>query len=131
MGIFQFFSGIRNPTNNADLEGIWERVGDDFEGCLIKVEQEENELVGKIIWITPAMLIYGWSVGDKKWRRMEGDEKGGWSLMDLRKQYDTGTKKILSTDYAHYWVTLHGKRKLHLHESKVPLFATQVWKRIG
>lgn len=131
MGIIQLFLGPKNPKNTSELEGIWERHGDEFEGCHIKVEREEHELIGKIIWITPEMLNYGWSVGDKKWRRIEGNEEIGWQLMDLRKQYDTASKKVLSTDYAHYWLSLSGKRKLRLHQSKLPLFAAQIWKKVG
>ncbi|MFI0348731.1 MAG: hypothetical protein ACH346_08250 [Chthoniobacterales bacterium] len=131
MGILNFFQRLTNPNREADLEGLWERVGDDFEGCFIKVEQEAGELIGKIVWITPEMLSYGWSVNDKKWRRIEGDEKNGWQLLDLRKQFDTATKKVLSTDYAKYWISLSGERKLHLHQSRFPLFAAQTWRKIG
>lgn len=131
MGIIQSFLGAKNPKDITELEGIWERIGDEFEGCLIKVEKENHELVGKIIWITPEMLSTGWAVGDKKWRRIEGNEYHGWHVLDLRKQFDTATKKVLGTDYAKYWLTLSGKRKLRLHQSKIPLFPAQTWRRVG
>lgn len=123
--------GIRNPQTAQELEGIWERVGDEFEGCLIKVYREESELIGQLIVSTPAMLDAGWEIGDKKWRRIEGDPHEGWHLLDLRKQYDTQNKKLISTDYAHYWLSLTGTRKLRLHQSKVPLFPEQNWKKVG
>ena len=132
MSFLQSCVGFRNPAQNSDLEGIWERVGDEFEGCLIKVEHTENELLGTIIVSTPQMLSYGWAIGDKKWRRIEaGNDSGSWQLMDLRKQYDTANKKVLSTDYAHYWITLSGTRKLRLHQSKIPFFPAQVWRKIS
>ncbi|MBX9742082.1 MAG: hypothetical protein K2W99_00860 [Chthoniobacterales bacterium] len=131
MSFLQRCLGFRNPTDVHDLLGIWERVGDDFEGCVIKVEQETNEWIGKIIISTPDMLEAGWVIGDKKWRHLERDTTGNWQLMDLRKQYDTAQKKVLSVDYAHYWISLSGRRKLRLHQSKVPLFPAQVWKRVG
>ncbi len=132
MSLLQSCFGFKNPAQRSDLEGIWERMGDEFEGCLIKVEYKENELMGTIIVSTPQMLSYGWEIGDKKWRRIEeGDTSGSWQLMDLRKQYDTANQKILSTDYAHYWISLSGKRKLRLHQSKVPLFPAQVWRKVG
>lgn len=123
--------GIRNPQTAQELEGIWERVGDEFEGCLVKVYREGNELIGQLIVSTPAMLDAGWQIGDKKWRQIEGDPHEGWHLLDLRKQYDTQNKKLISTDYAHYWVSLVGTRKLRLHQSKVPLFPEQNWKKVG
>src|SRR3990167_6922068 len=129
MGIFQFFLGLRNPTDRSDLEGIWERVGDNFAGCLIQVEWEEGELVGKIIAMNSEMLLYGWAVGDKKWRHIEGDAHNGWHLMDLRKQYDTASKKVLSIDYARYWMSIGLSGRLRLHQSKIPLFAAQFWKK--
>ena len=131
MGILQSCLGFRNPKDSSDLEGIWERIGDEFAGCLIKVEKEDYELIGKIIVSTPKMLTSGWEIGDKKWRRIEGSASEGWQLMDLRKQYDTQNKKVLSTDYAHYWLSLSRSRKLQLHQSKVSLFPNQVWKKVG
>lgn len=132
MGLLQILLGIRSPQDKHDLLGIWERMGDDFEGCLIKVEQEDTELIGKIIVSTPQMLIAGWSIGDKKWRHIEEDPKNGWQLMDLRKQFDTQKKEVLSTDYAHYFISLSNSgRKLHLHQSKIALPSTQKWKKIG
>lgn len=123
--------GIRNPQTAQELEGIWERVGDEFEGCLVKVFKEDHEWIGQLIVSTPAMLDAGWEIGDKKWRQIEGDPHEGWHLLDLRKQYDTENKKLISTDYAHYWISLSGTRKLRLHQSKVPLFPEQNWKKVG
>ncbi|MFZ4115685.1 MAG: hypothetical protein ACOYK6_03055 [Chthoniobacterales bacterium] len=132
MGFLQTCLGLHDPQSSDELVGIWERVGDEFSGCLLRVEREERELVGKIIVSTPQMLTAGWSIGDRKWRRIEGDQEGRWQLMDLRKQYDTQNKKVLSIDYAHYWISLsHRGRKLSLHQSQVPLFAAQTWKKIG
>ncbi|MBM3856522.1 MAG: hypothetical protein FJ390_00990 [Verrucomicrobia bacterium] len=123
--------GIRNPQTAKELEGIWERVGDEFEGCLVKVFHEDDEWIGQLIVSTPAMLDAGWEIGDKKWRQIEGDPHEGWHLLDLRKQYDTQNRKLISTDYAHYWISLFGTRKLRLHQSKVPLFPEQNWKKVG
>lgn len=131
MSLLQRCLGFKNPTDINEFAGVWERVGDDFEGCIIKIEQETNEWIGKIIVSTPDMLEAGWAIGDKKWRHIERDPGGDWQLMDLRKQYDTAQKKVLSVDYAHYWISLSGSRKLRLHQSKVPLFPAQVWKKIN
>ena len=132
MGLLQTCLGLHNPKDSNELIGIWERLGDEFSGCLLRVEREEHELVGEIIVSTPEMLTAGWNIGDRKWRRIEGDSQGSWQLMDLRKQYDTQNKKVLSIDYAHYWISLgYGGRKLRLHQSKVPMFAAQTWRKIG
>lgn len=123
--------GFKTPIHRKDLEGIWERVGDKFEGCLIKVFQEGHELIGEIIVSTPAMLNAGWAIGDKKWRHIEDTESEGWQLLDLRKQYDTQNRELLSTDYAHYWLSLSSPRTLRLHQSQSSLFSEQSWKKVG
>ena len=125
---------FRDPKDINELQGIWERSGDEFEGCLLKVYQEENELIGQLIVSTPAMLAAGWTIGDKKWRQIEYTPNEGWHLLDLRKQYDTQNKKIISMDYANYWISIGGFRNsqtLRLHQSKVPLFPEQNWKKVG
>ena len=125
---------FRDPKDINELQGIWERVGDEFEGCLLKVYREENELIGQLIVSTPAMLDAGWVIGDKKWREIEYVPEEGWQLLDLRKQYDTQNKKLISTDYAHYWISIGGfqhSRTLRLHQSKIPLFPDQNWKKVG
>ncbi len=132
MGFFETFLGLRHPKDGNELVGIWERRDDQFSGCVVRVEREVNELVGKIIVSTQKMLTAGWNVGDRKWRLIEANSQGLWQLMDLRKQYDTQSKKVLSIDYAHYWISLgdHGK-KICLHQSRVPIFAAQKWSKIG
>ncbi|MCF7729880.1 MAG: hypothetical protein K9M81_05885 [Chthoniobacterales bacterium] len=132
MGFFQTFLGLHNPKNANELVGIWERIGDEFSGCLIRVELEEREIVGKIIVSTPQMLSAGWNIGDRKWRHIEGDSEGKWQLFDLRKEYDTQNKKVLSTDYEHYRISLgHQGRRISLHQSKIPIFAAQTWQKLG
>ncbi|MDH4469398.1 MAG: hypothetical protein QE493_00285 [Verrucomicrobiae bacterium] len=132
MGFFQTCLGLHDPKDRSELTGIWERAGDEFSGCLICVEQEKNELVGKIIVSTPQMYSAGWSVGDRKWRCIQGDLEGRWQLLDLKKEYDTQKKKVLSTDYEHYWISLSSQgKKISLHQSKIPLFAAQIWKKVG
>ncbi|MCX6957744.1 MAG: hypothetical protein NT164_04325 [Verrucomicrobiae bacterium] len=125
---------FRDPKDINELQGIWERTGDEFEGSLVKVYQEQDELIGQLIVSTPAMLKAGWEIGDKKWRRIEYMPNEGWQLLDLCKQYDTQNKKLISTDYAHYWISIGGfqnSRTLRLHQSKVPLFSEQNWKKVG
>lgn len=125
---------FRDPKDINELQGIWERTGDEFEGSLVKVYREENELIGQLIVSTPAMLNAGWAIGDKKWREIEYTPNEGWHLLDLRKQYDTQNKKLISTDYAHYWISIGGFRNsltLRLHQSKIPLFPEQNWKKVG
>ncbi len=132
MGFFQKCIGFYPPKEKEQLLGIWERRGDEFSGCLIKVEKEAEELLGKIIVSTPQMLEAGWKIGERKWRYIQSDSQERWKLLDLRKQYDTQNKKVLSTDYTHYWVSLnHEGRKMSLHQSQIPLFAAQVWRKIG
>jgi hypothetical protein len=81
MGFFKTFLGLRHPKDGNELVGIWERRDDQFSGCVVRVEREVNELVGKIIVSTQKMLTAGWNVGDRKWRLIQANPEGLWQLI--------------------------------------------------
>ena len=123
--------GSHQSLSKEFLEGIWEREEDRFEGCRLKVYQDQGELLGEIIISNPAMLKAGWIIGEKKWRHITLEESGRWSLLDLRKEYNTKTFQTVSNSYAHYWLSLNGENELLLKSSKISLFSEQKWKKVG
>ena len=67
----------RKPTV---LTGLWERVEDNFSGCVILVEEVDGELQGRITYVPALMRRYGWQVGDIKWRSISSFERPGFRL---------------------------------------------------
>ena len=110
-------------------EGLWRRTGDDFEGCVLRVEFVESELVGRIALIPDAMANAGWQVGDLKWRNIARTADGAWRMQDLRKHYDTRKASVLAVDYQEYTLTLGARGHLRLHAGSSPFFPLQRWKK--
>ena len=83
----------------ADLPGLWERVGDDFAGCLILVEDCAAGLQGRITYVPALMRQYGWKVGDIKWRSIAADGTAAYRIEDLSKEFDAQANSVRRTDY--------------------------------
>ena len=122
---FLFFILSANDTP----EGRWQRTGDDFEGCVLRVEPVDAELVGRIAILPDAMANAGWQVGDLKWRNITRAPDGSWRMQDLRKHYDTRTASVLMVDYQEYTLTLGLCGHLRLHTGGSPFFPKQKWVR--
>ena len=112
-------------------EGLWRRTGDDFEGCVLRVESIESELVGRIAIIPDSMANAGWQVGDLKWRNIVRAADGAWRMQDLRKHYDTRKASVLAVDYQEYTLTLGACGHLRLHAGNSPFFPKQRWVRFS
>jgi hypothetical protein len=110
-------------------EGLWRRTGDDFEGCVLRVERLDAELVGRIAIVPDSMSNAGWQVGDLKWRNINHEADGGWRMQDLRKHYDTRKASVFMVDYQEYSLTLGACGHLRLHTGGLPFFPAQRWKR--
>ncbi len=85
----------------ASLPGLWERVGDDFAGCLILVEAAGEGLQGRITYVPALMRQYGWKVGDVKWRKISPGTIPAFRMEDLFKELDPDTNKLKRTSYEH------------------------------
>ena len=112
-------------------EGLWRRTGDAFEGCVLRVEPIEKELVGRIAILPEAMAKAGWLVGDLKWRNIARAPDGSWRMQDLRKHYDTRKASVLAVDYQEYTLTLGACGHLRLHAGNSPFFPAQRWVRFS
>jgi hypothetical protein len=108
-------------------EGLWRRTGDNFAGCVLRVEYVESELVGRIAIVPDAMANAGWQVGDLKWRNIARAADGAWRMQDLRKHYDTRKASVLAVDYQEYTLTLGAHGHLRLHMASSPFFPKQRW----
>ncbi len=123
--VFFLFGGGASP------EGLWERKGDRFAGCVLRVEGMDGELVGKIATLPESMSRAGWQVGDLKWRNIRRAGSGLWRLQDLRKHYDTRSASVFMVDYREYNLTLGAFGRLRLHTGGLPFFPEQKWEKFG
>lgn len=112
-------------------EGLWQRTGDTFTGCVLRVEHVGTELAGRIAVLPDAMAKAGWQVGDLKWRNITRTAEGAWRMQDLRKHYDTRKASVLMVDYQEYTLTLGACGHLRLHTGGSPFFPAQRWVRFS
>jgi hypothetical protein len=123
--LFFLFGGRSSP------EGLWERTGDKFAGCVLRVVEMDGELVGKIAILPESMSRAGWHVGDLKWRNIKRVDSKQWQLQDLRMHYDTRKASVVMVDYREYKLTLGACGRLRLHTGGLPFFPEQRWKKFG
>ena len=113
---------------NESPEGLWMRTGDQFAGCVLKVEKSGTELAGRIVNLPETMARVGWIEGELKWRNLRC-EAGTWRLEDVRKHFDIQTGAVKMVDYCSYNLTLGSLGHLRLHRSKEPFYPDQRWVR--
>ncbi len=99
--MFERFRGyiFARSIHPASLLGLWERFGDEFSGCLIRVKQLEADLEGRVTYAPPYMRLCGWSVGDVKWRRITSGRRHTFELLDLYNELDSDTKEVKKSSY--------------------------------
>ena len=91
--------GFKIMGKEASVHGLWERFGDDFEGCVILVEEVAEGLRGRITYVPATMRRFGWMVGDIKWRNMRRGRVAAFKVDDLFKELDHDTQKLKKTTY--------------------------------
>ena len=85
--------------HNPQLLGMWERLDDDFLGCVIIVEAVGESLQGRITFIPDAMRNCGWQVGDLKWSRIARRSNTSYTLRDMYKEYDFRKLQVTRVTY--------------------------------
>lgn len=118
---------LRGP---GALEGDWERIGDQFAGCVVRVGPLGDGLAGRIVRLPAAMAEAGWNEGDVKWRDIEPCGTALWRVRDVRKHFDTRSRSVVGIDTRELHLTVAGE-KLRLHRDASPIFPDQRWRRIG
>ncbi len=117
--------------SNTSPEGLWQRTGDTFAGCVLRVEHIGTELAGRIAVLPDSMANAGWQVGDLKWRNITRAADGAWRMQDLRKHYDTRKASVLMVDYQEYALTVGASGHLRLHTGSSPFFPAQRWRKFS
>jgi len=56
------------PGENHQLQGKWTRIGDEWAGMAIAIEDFENGYEGRLIHVPEKASEWGFVVGDVKWK---------------------------------------------------------------
>ena len=91
--------GYALTGSQAEILGLWERVGDNFAGCTVMVSPHGEGLQGQITSLTPTMRQYGWGLGDLKWRRIASVSGVTFQLEDMFKELDPDTRELKRVTY--------------------------------
>jgi hypothetical protein len=67
------------------LIGVWERIGDDFAGCRLRIEFDGPNLNGRIIKLPEYMEKYGWQHDDAKWMHIQRQTVCRYRFQELYK----------------------------------------------
>ena len=79
-----------------ELEGVWIRIDDRYEGMRIQVYHEENGYVGRLLSVPPEAVSWGFKAGDVKWKDIEKYSESNYTYRDLT------IRNAGSTLYTHY-----------------------------
>ncbi len=71
------------PDLDYELEGVWVRVEDRYEGMRIQVYREEDAYVGRLLSVPPEAVSWGFKVGDMKWKDIEKYSEKNYTYRDL------------------------------------------------
>lgn len=117
---------------NPLIEGVWERVGDEFAGCSIRVTPAGGFWEGTLIYVNATASGAGWGVGDRKWVDIRASGHGRFQGRDLQKAYDFSRQEVLEASYVPKAFRLKG-RKLTVSAPEWWSFfgAVQTWQRLG
>ena len=114
-----------------ELEGVWQRVGDNFADCRIAVERAEQGLQGRITHIPASMRKLGWKVGDVKWTQIARRKRTVYSLQDMYKQYDMHRQELTAIAYGSSWLRFVADHELIVVPQSAAQGSRTRWKRTG
>lgn len=84
------------PNMDYELEGVWIRIEDRYEGMRMQVYREEGVYVGRLVSVPPEAVSWGFKAGDMKWKDIEKYSDQNYTYQDLT------IRNAGSTYYTHY-----------------------------
>jgi hypothetical protein len=93
--LFYLLGIIKEPA----LVGLWERIGDDFAGCRLRIEFDGPNLNGRIVQLPDHMEKYGWRHDDAKWMHIQRQAVCRYRLYELYKVLSSRTKPARNLYY--------------------------------
>ena len=115
--------------NAPKLQGLWQRVGDDFAGCCVQLATVGETTRGYIAELPDIMAARGWRLGDIKWASFQQRNPASHRFMDLFKQFDVQTGEVTDSFYKPANLYFYKDTRLFIYadDSNVP---KTVWERI-
>jgi hypothetical protein len=124
--LFYSLGILKEPT----LIGLWERTGDDFAGCRIRIQFDGPNLNGRIVQLPDHMQKFGWQQDDTKWMHIQREAVCRYQLRELYKVLSRQTKKARNL-YHHSRLLIRSKKDLMI----IPLDASggrkNRWRRVN
>ncbi|MGD9007519.1 MAG: hypothetical protein PVG41_06345 [Desulfobacteraceae bacterium] len=93
--LFYLLGMLKEPA----LMGVWERIGDDFAGCRLRIEFDGPNLNGRIVRLPDHMEKYGWRKDDAKWMHIQRQAVCKYQLQELYKVLSSRTKPARNLYY--------------------------------
>lgn len=110
-----------------EMTGTWMRVGDDYAGSIINAIMVEGDVWGKFLRVPIALSVYGFEVGDDKWKdvkRIDTNNFEGKSLSKLR----DGSERYV--DYLFYMTNANNLQlRVKPEEGEIDKGSVQNWVR--
>ncbi len=95
-------AALKLLRQECHLPGRWERMGDDFAGCVLTIPLPEGfggEMSARITVCPARMKDYGWIENELKWKGIQRVSKNTYTLGDLHKEYDAGHGIVSRLNY--------------------------------
>ena len=130
------FDGIRYLLQvllgpGPELRGVWQRVGDNFAGSRIAVEETGAGLQGRLIYVPDNMQAVGWKTGEVKWTQITGLGRSGCSLQDKYKLYDTRRQRMTTSGYTDSRLRFLTEDEIIVSAHAPDRGSFSRWRRIG
>ena len=113
----------------AELEGIWQRVDDNFAGCLVIVEPDAQGMRGRITHVPDNMRKRGWEAGDIKWVRIVRRKRAVYLLDDMYKLYDPSRQKLAASGYNSSYLRFVTENEIVVEPRSADQGSGARWKR--
>ena len=113
------------------LPGLWERVGDRFEGCSVLVELTPGGLQGRITYVPVAMRRCGWKVGDVKWKDFTRGRLAAYQVQELVKEFDQRSGEIRNCRFTQARIGFLGADEMVVIPRAGEAIPSTRWRRCG
>ncbi|MGD8847654.1 MAG: hypothetical protein PVI54_19190 [Desulfobacteraceae bacterium] len=124
--LFYSLGILKEPT----LVGIWERTGDDFSGCRLRIEYDGPNLNGRIVRLPDHMAKFGWQQDDAKWIHIQRQAVCRYQLEELYKVLSSRTKPARNL-YHRSKLLIQSNVELMIIPPKVSGGRKNRWRRVN
>lgn len=111
-----------------EIEGVWVRIEDRYEGMRMQVYKGEEGYVGRLLSVPPEAVSWGFKAGDMKWKDIEKYSEMNYTYRDLT------IRNAGSAVYTHYddmYLEFLSENKIQTRDyvDNLIVGSTQTWVR--